>query len=283
MKRLRRIIKSLENDHAMTIKPIVAISADRGIPKNQLDRLSLQTTLPLASPKIAAEFLLHITIDKLELRKADEDSKKPSKNPLSISVDFTEGKAQHRRLHGGGKGQDIAKAIGLNKISEPTVLDLTAGMGGDAFVLASLGANLTMVERNPIVHALLKDALDRAGLKDDVELQSILRRLSLNKQHATDYLNQLIGSEYPDVIYLDPMFPLRNKSAQVKKEMQFFHDIVGADEDSESVFLLALNKAKKRIVVKRPRLAEKITASVQPAFEIIGKSTRYDVYLPITE
>jgi len=267
----------------MTTIPIVAISADRGIPKNQLDRLALQTSLVLASPKISADFLLHITTDKLELRKVDKNLKKPSKNALAISVDFAEGKAQHRRLHGGGKGQDIAKAIGLHKISEPTVLDLTAGMGGDAFVLASLGATLTMLERNSIVHALLKDALDRAKLKDDAELQDILSRLSLTKQNATDYLNQLNESDYPDVIYLDPMFPSRSKSAQVKKEMQFFHDIVGADEDSENVFLLALTKAKKRIVVKRPRLAEKLTESVQPAFEITGKSTRYDVYLPIVE
>ena len=267
----------------MTTKPVVAISADRGIPKSQLDKLALQTSLALASPKISADFLLHITTDKLELRKVEKDLKKPAKNILAISVDFAEGKAQHRRLHGGGKGQDIAKAIGLHKISEPTVLDLTAGMGGDAFVLASLGATLTMVERNPAVHALLKDALDRAHLKSDTDLQSILARLSLIKQHATDYLNQLNEADYPDVIYLDPMFPSRNKSAQVKKEMQFFHDIVGADEDSEDVFLLALGKAKKRVVVKRPRLAEKLTEVVQPAFEITGKSTRYDVYLPIKE
>jgi 16S rRNA (guanine1516-N2)-methyltransferase len=265
----------------MTTKPIVAISADRGIPKSQLDKLSLQTLLDLASPKISADFLLHITTDKLELRKVEKNLKKSAKNSLSISVDFVEGKTQHRRLHGGGKGQDIAKAVGLNKISGPTVLDLTAGMGGDAFVLASLGANMTMIERNPIVHALLKDALDRAKLKDDSELQEILSRLSLSKQHATDYLEQLDEVEYPDVIYLDPMFPSRNKSAQVKKEMQFFHDIVGDDEDSESVLLLALAKANKRIVVKRPRLAEKLTKTVQAAFEITGKSTRYDVYLPI--
>ena len=267
----------------MNTKPIVAISADRGIPKSQLDKLALQTALSLASPKISADYLLHITTDKLELRKVDTNLKNPAKNTLSISVDFAEGKAQHRRLHGGGKGQDIAKAVGLHKISEPTVLDLTAGMGGDAFVLASLGATLTMVERNPVVHALLKDALDRAHLKSDTDLQSILARLSLIKQHAIDYLEQLNESDYPDVIYLDPMFPSRNKSAQVKKEMQFFHDIVGADEDSENLFLLALTKAKKRIVVKRPRLAEKLTESVQPAFEIMGKSTRYDVYLPIKQ
>ncbi|MEH6456305.1 MAG: class I SAM-dependent methyltransferase [Cocleimonas sp.] len=265
----------------MTTKPVVAISADRGIPKSQLDKLALQTALALASPNISVDFLLHITTDKLELRKVDNSTKKPNKNPLAISIDFVEGKTQHRRLQGGGKGQDIAKAVGLNKLSDPTVLDLTAGMGGDAFVLASLGATLTMVERNPVVHALLKDALGRAKLKSDAELQGILARLSLIKLSAFDYLHQLNEADYPDIIYLDPMFPSRNKSAQVKKEMQFFHDIVGADEDSESVFLLALNKAKKRIVVKRPRLAEKLTEMVQPSFEITGKSTRYDVYLPI--
>ena len=265
----------------MTTKPIVAISADRGIPKSQLDKLSVQTSLDLASPKIEADFLLHITTDKLELRKVEKNLKKPSKNTLAISVDFAEGKTQHRRLQGGGKGQDIAKAVGLHKISEPRVLDLTAGMGGDAFVLASLGATVTMVERNPIVNALLKDALERAKLKDDAELQAILSRLSLIKENSLDYLNQIDESDYPDVIYLDPMFPSRSKSAQVKKEMQFFHEIVGADLDSTEVFLLALNKAKKRIVVKRPRLAEKLVETIQPAFQITGKSTRYDVYLPI--
>lgn len=262
-------------------KPIVAISADRGIPKSQLDKLSLQTSLPLASPKISAEYLLHITTDKLELRKVEFKSKKPAKNNLSISIDFTEGKTQHRRLHGGGKGQDIAKAIGLHKISEPTVLDLTAGMGGDSFVLASLGAEITMIERNPVVYALLKDAFARARLKDDKDLQEILSRLNLMKQNSFEYLEQLNESDYPDVIYLDPMFPSRSKSAQVKKEMQFFHDIVGNDEDCDAVFFIALSKAKKRIVVKRPRLADKIVDSIQPAFDIVGKSTRYDIYLPI--
>ncbi len=272
---------SSNTDPDATINTVIAISADRGIPKTQLDKLAVQTALPLASPNIKAEYLLHITTDKLELRKVDFDSKKPTKNTLSVSIDFTQGKTQHRRLHGGGKGQDIAKAIGLHKISNPTVLDLTAGMGGDAFVLSSLGAKVTMIERNHVVHALLKDALDRASLKDDAELKMILQRLTLVKQSSKEYLEQLNELDYPDVIYLDPMFPSRTKSAQVKKEMQFFHDIVGMDIDSADVFSNALNKAKKRIVVKRPRLAEKITDTIEPAFDIVGKSTRYDVYLPI--
>jgi len=263
-----------------TKNPIIAISADRGIPKTQLDKLSLQTALPLASPQISPDYLLHITTDKLQLRKVDKNLKRPSKNTLSISVDFVEGKTQHRRLHGGGKGQDIAKAIGFHKITDPTVLDLTAGMGDDAFVIASLGASLTMIERNPVVHALVSDALQRAKLKNDAELQAILARLDLIKHNSLEYLEQLSESEYPDVIYLDPMFPTRSKRAQVKKEMQFFHEIIGTDDDSENVFLLALHKAKKRIVVKRPRLAERLS-ELKPAFEIIGKSTRYDIYLPI--
>ncbi len=261
-------------------KSVIAITADRGVPKIKLERLSQQSSLPILTKNISPDYLLHISTDKLELKKVPEQAKKKPAKLLSISIDFTAGKAQHRRLHGGGKGQDISKAVGLHKIPNPSVLDLTAGMGGDAFVLASQGADVTMLERNPVVHALLKDALERASLVLDAELTDILNRLSLVKQSAMDYLATLHENAFPDVIYFDPMFPERNKTAQVKKEMQFFHDIVGDDKDSESVLLLALEKARKRIVVKRPRLAKKLTETQEPAFQITGKSTRYDIYLP---
>jgi len=268
---------------ASTTETTIAISADKGIPKANLDQLSKQTNLPLLTPKLKADYLLHLTTDYLELRKLTQAGKKTKVE--AIHIDFVQGKNNHRRLHGGGKGQDIAKAIGLHKITNPTVLDLTAGMGGDAFVLASLGAQVTLVERNPIVHALLNDAFGRAALSADPELQTILKNmtlLNLDAKSVIDKLDNDDNHDLPDVIYLDPMFPERNKSAQVKKEMQFFHDIVGADEDSEALLLSALTKAKKRIVVKRPRLAEKLTQHVKPAFEITGKSTRYDIYLPTT-
>ncbi len=258
----------------------IAITADKGIPKSQLDQLAKQTDLPLANQHNQADYLLHITTDYLELRKTNHDQKKPKIE--SIHVDFVSGKTNHRRLHGGGKGQDIAKAIGLHKIKNPTVLDLTAGMGGDSFVLATLGAEITMIERNPVTHALLNDALNRAKLSTDDELQSIINRIILKNEDALLSLENLKTNNLPNVIYIDPMFPTRLKSAQVKKEMQFFHDIVGADEDSEKLLLTALSLAKNRIVVKRPRLANKLTEEVQPAFDISGKSTRYDVYLPIT-
>ncbi len=255
-----------------------AITADKGIPKAQLDQLSKQTKLPLLSPKISADFLLHITTDYLELRKITQAGKKQKIE--SIHIDFVTGKANHRRLHGGGKGQDIAKAIGLHKIKNPTVLDLTAGMGSDAFVLASLGCDVKLIERNPIVHALLDDALERASLSADVDLQAILSRMTLRHSDSLSVLENITEENKPDVIYFDPMFPTRNKSAQVKKEMQFFHDIVGDDNDSEALLLKALKMAKKRIVVKRPRLAEQLSSTHNPDFLITGKSTRYDIYLP---
>jgi len=265
----------------MTSK-IIAITADRGIPKTSLEQLSKQTSLPLLTPKIQADYLLHLSIEYLELRKVIKSEKTNKQKIESIHIDFATGKANHRRLHGGGKGQDIAKAIGLHKIKNPSVLDLTAGMGSDAFVLASLGCDVELIERNAIVHALLDDALVRASLSADSDLQSILSRMTLHHSDSISVLENINNENQPDVIYFDPMFPERNKSAQVKKEMQFFHDIVGNDEDSETVLLEALNKAKKRIVVKRPRLAEQLTKMIQPAFVISGKSTRYDVYLPQT-
>ncbi len=259
---------------------IVAITADKGIPKAKLDQLARQTDLSLLQKNIHADYCLHISTDRLELRQRQHFKGKRPKKALSISADFAEGKAQYRRLHGGGKGQDIAKAIGLNKLKNPTVLDLTAGMGGDAFVLATLGCHVTMVERNTVIHALLKDALDRASLKNDAELQEIMARIKLIQQDSLIMLDELNETDLPDVIYIDPMFPNRTKAAQVKKEMQFFHDLVGEDIDSENLLMKSLSLAKKRIVVKRPRIAEKLTEKIEPAFTIMGKSTRYDVYLP---
>ncbi|MCK5902084.1 MAG: class I SAM-dependent methyltransferase [Cocleimonas sp.] len=199
------------------------------------------------------------------------------KKPELITIDFLEGKMRHRRLYGGGKGQDLAKAIGIKKNPNVTVLDLTAGLGRDAFVLASLNCNVTLLERNPIIYHLLNNGLSRALASDDETVRAICKRMRLFNQNAIDYLTPDI--EKPDVIYLDPMFPRRKKSAKVKKEMLFFHDIVGNDPDSHHVLSHVLPYANKRIVVKRPRLSDPL-GDFPPDFCITGKSTRYDIYLP---
>lgn len=200
--------------------------------------------------------------------------------PGPVRCDFVAGAARHRRLYGGGKGQDIAKAVGLNRTGfKPKILDLTAGLGRDGFVLASLGANLQMFERNLVVFSLLEDGIVRAKQQavDDGELSEILNRISLFSGDSEMYLRQLDGQHKPDIIYLDPMFPAREKSSKVKKEMQLFHQLVGADDDSSVLLELALEQAVYRVVVKRPSHAPYL-AENQPGYSLKGKSTRFDIY-----
>ncbi|BFM12311.1 class I SAM-dependent methyltransferase [Simiduia litorea] len=197
------------------------------------------------------------------------------KAPGPIWVDFTGGAADHRRQFGGGRGQMVAKAVGLKPSVCPLVLDATAGLGGDSFVLASLGAGVLLQERNPVVYALLSDGLNRARhlASGDVQLQPIFSRMRLlNAQ--TDSTQ---GMRQADVIFLDPMFPSREKSAAVKKEMTAFHSLVGEDLDQDLLLSQALEAARFRVVVKRPRKAPYL-AGQKPALELAGKSSRFDVY-----
>lgn len=200
-----------------------------------------------------------------------------------VSIDFTGGKKQHRRQFGGGKGQPLARAIGLGTYDAPSVLDATAGMGGDAFVFATLGCQITMVERSPIVAALLEDALNRArqpvenadNESENQELKEIIQRLTLVNADAADYL--LTQQPEVDVIYLDPMYPEKKKSASAKKEMKVLQHLLGPDLDSERLLDAALHTARFRVVVKRPAKAPTI-AGIQPTSEISSPNTRYDLY-----
>ncbi|MES2824400.1 MAG: class I SAM-dependent methyltransferase [Pseudomonadota bacterium] len=217
------------------------------------------------------------------------------KAPGPIRAEFTEGAVDHRRKFGGGKGQMIAKAVGVKAGVYPRVLDATAGLGKDAFVLATLGCSIQMLERSPCVHALLESGLTRArefAAYEDPELKHILARMELLNTDSHDYLTQIADDDRPDVIYLDPMFPDRQKTADVKKEMAAFHHLVGKDEDADSLLEKALAKAQYRVVVKRPRKAPFIGATSSgakgsdgtepggkiPSYQLEGKSSRFDIY-----
>lgn len=224
-----------------------------------------------------SEFALVLTAKRLELRKLDE----PKLG--AIYVDLIGGAVGHRRKFGGGKGQAIAKAAGLNKGATPTVLDGTAGLGRDAFVLASLGCKVQMVERHPVVAALLDDGLQRA--KQDPEIGSwVGERMSLihaSSHTALDDLAQDESFSKPDVVYLDPMYPHpenKKKSALVKKEMRVFQSLVGADLDADNLLQPALALATKRVVVKRPDYANWL-AEQKPTMAIETKKNRFDVYV----
>lgn len=170
----------------------------------------------------------------------------------------------------------------MNKGVTPTVLDATAGLGRDAFVLASLGCKVQMVERNPVVAALLDDGLSRA--KCDPEIGGwVAQRMSLIHASSHDALNQLIEDEnfiQPDVVYLDPMYPHpeNKKSALVKKEMRVFQSLVGFDLDADELLNPAMLLAKKRVVVKRPDYADWLNHQ-KPSMAIETKKNRFDVYV----
>ncbi|GAK85400.1 SAM-dependent methyltransferase [Vibrio ponticus] len=222
-------------------------------------------------------FALVLTEQRLELRKLDE----PKLG--AIYVDLVSGAVAHRRKFGGGKGQAIAKAAGLNKGATPTVLDGTAGLGRDAFVLASLGCKVQMVERHPVVAALLDDGLARA--KQDTEIGAwVSERMSLLHASSHSALSDLASDPAfvaPDVVYLDPMYPHpenKKKSALVKKEMRVFQSLVGADNDADALLQPALALATKRVVVKRPDYAEWLD-NHKPSMAIETKKNRFDVYV----
>ena len=194
--------------------------------------------------------------------------------PGAIRVDFVSGAVAHRRQFGGGSGQMIAKAMGLQPGIRPTVLDATAGLGRDAFVLAQLGCPVTLIERQPVIAALLEDGIQRA--LSDADTAPIMARLRLIGGNAIVLMNTW-SEEVPQVIYLDPMFPHRDKSAQVKKEMRLFRPLAGDDDDAPALLEAALALASHRVVVKRPRKAPAI-AGEQPGYTLEGKSSRFDIY-----
>jgi len=193
-----------------------------------------------------------------------------------IFIDFEQGKNAHRRQFGGGRGQPLAKAIGLKKGATPSIIDATAGFGRDAFVLANLGCDVTLLERNPLIAILLEDALLRASENSDIN--NIVTRMSVNNVDAIEFLTQLKQQQYPDVIYMDPMYPSREKSALVKKDMRLLHELAGPDTDSEQLLTSARSVALKRVAVKRPKSAP-FVGNQKPATSIESKNTRYDIYL----
>ncbi len=195
-------------------------------------------------------------------------------NVQQLICDFVGGPVGHRLRHGGGRGQALAKAAGLKSDRNPFIVDATAGLGRDAFLLASLGAKVTLIERNKEMHAHLQEGLLRA--KDQGGIYSeIIERMTLLFGDAKDILPTL----NPEVVLIDPMHPPRHKSALVKKEMRIIRTIVGPDNDAKELMEVALKTATSRVVLKWPLRADPLEGIQKPSYQIIGKSIRYDVFI----
>ena len=192
----------------------------------------------------------------------------------ALRCDFVGGAVQHRLRFGGGRGQDLPKAAGFKLGINPHIIDATAGLGRDAFLLASLGATVTMIERSADMHALLHDGMARALDAGGVTAE-IINRMTLIHGDAIQLLPRLS----PEIVLVDPMHPPRNKSALVKVEMRQIRAIVGIDDDQARLMQAALVHASRRVVLKWPAKAAPM-ADIPPAsHQIIGKSVRYDVFM----
>jgi 16S rRNA (guanine1516-N2)-methyltransferase len=238
-------------------------------------QISEQSGLPvLPRPSVENDLELRLFADHSELYDCKLDT--------SVVIDFLHGTLAHRQQYGGGRGQAIAKAVGLKQGINPSVLDVTAGLAADAFVLATLGCCITMIERSPVVAALIEDAIERAILNE--QFQTITEQgFELINADANEYMQTSLahGRQTHDVVYIDPMYPHRKKSALVKKNMQILQHLYSMDQDHEcnETRLLenALAYAQKRVVVKRPSFAPPL-ANRKPSTQVSSKKTRYDVY-----
>ncbi|ODN43594.1 class I SAM-dependent methyltransferase [Piscirickettsia litoralis] len=191
-----------------------------------------------------------------------------------LLIDFTHGKTAQRLQQASIRKEAIAKAFSLHKGKRPYILDCTAGLGRDAMLLAKLGCRVDMIERSPIVHALLADALERA--REEPNTMELTKQVQLYHDDAQSYFEKHPNTHY-DAIYLDPMFPEKKKCALAQKEMQLFKKLVGADLDAHLIFAACQNHYKDRLVIKRPRLAPLLAQ--QPSYQLSGKANRFDIYL----
>jgi 16S rRNA (guanine1516-N2)-methyltransferase len=193
-----------------------------------------------------------------------------------LKCSFIEGPILHRLKYGKGRGQNLAKAVGFKFNKNRTIIDATAGLGYDAFILASLGANVTLIERSEKIYDLLKTAISEAQLYGG-EISKIVNRMNLLFGDSKDILPNIA----PEVILIDTMYKDRKKSALVKNDMRLVREVVGSDSDHVELINVALNNASKRVVIKQPRYAETLDNIKGCSHQILGKTIRYDVYITI--
>lgn len=194
---------------------------------------------------------------------------------LHTWVDFASGKSLHRLKYGGGSGQPLARAVKISGSSRPLICDATGGMGRDAFVFASLGCQVVILEQSPIVYALLADGLRRALLHPDIS--EIAKRIAIHHINSKTLPCTWPYQVRPDTVYLDPMYPHDRKKSAAKKEMQLLQRLTLDEPDEAALLKSAINTAQQRVAVKRPIKAPPLGGAT-PSGAIRSTNTRYDIY-----
>ena len=211
--------------------------------------------------------------EKERFLRLDEKGLTLVEGKLELRGDFRQllpriqgGHLQHEKLLRAARSKDLP--------AHPLAVDATAGLGEDAFILASGGYSVVLCEYNPVIAALLADALERAG--KDPELAQIASRMTLAAGSSIDFLNRM--DKKPDLVYLDPMFPAKQKSGISKKKLQLFQKLEMPCSREEELMEAALAAGPERIIVKRPVKGQAL-AGKKPSHSIGGKKIRFDCYV----
>lgn len=228
-------------------------------------RIARVATVPQAGPYLC----LHE--QRLEFRMAGN-----AELPGALWVDFDGEEARRRSRQ--PSGELLVRAAKIRQLAEPLLIDATAGLGRDGFLLACQGFRVCMIEANPVIAALLADGLARAGQLP--HLQTAVSRLELRVGDAVNGLNNL--AEHPAVVYLDPMFPERSKTAKVKQNLRLLRLLEGKVSAPEPLLQAALATGARKVVVKRP-LKGPFLADLAPSYTLKGKAVRFDVYVGATK
>lgn len=198
----------------------------------------------------------------------DKDGLTLSGFGLSIKGDFG---AMLRRVDKGRLAHEMLVKLAKTKEPRPFAVDATAGMGEDAFLLAAAGYEVVLFESDPVIAALLSDALARA--LSEPRLSDIVSRMKLIEGDSVRGLAEL--DKAPDIVYLDPMFPARTKSGLVGKKLQLLQKLEKPCSSEEELLTAAIGAKPKKIIIKRP-LNGPCLAGRKPSYSVKGKAIRYD-------
>lgn len=191
---------------------------------------------------------------------------------LSYQGDFEN--MLHRVTNGRLQHEMLAKAVKTDQ-ENLKAIDATAGMGEDSLLLAACGYQVTLYEQNPVIAILLKDALRRA--KKNTVLKDIVSRMQLVEGDSIEHLNKRLDPV--DVIYLDPMFPGRQKSGLINKKLQLIQKLEPPCSEETALFDAAMAAQPSKIIIKRPLKSPYLDERV-PSYSLKGKAIRYDCYSP---
>ena len=243
--------------------------------QGQMEQLQGLVTRHKLSLVLAPE-LISAKLNQKRLQQLSGDSEQAillldNKNQLSLLVDGLSvapewDKLQRRVVSAGRKSELLLQAAKITAGSQ--VIDATAGFGQDSLILASSGAQVIMLEQQPIMALLLLAEQQRMSLQPN--WQKLMSRLTIVNTDALAFFNSkfiTIDSNNIDVIYLDPMFPENSyqdrktgKGAKVNKQMQALHQLAAPPTIAQEQQLLQRaqhliknnEQQSGRVIVKRP-------------------------------